>query len=275
MHRINGKWITGTPKSDAGRRTVALPSFLGPILTTHMGSFVGEGDERPGVRHQVRPSARPLQLDRHLRTRPHRTDGPVPICTVSTRPGSAAAGWTVARARPRGRGSRSGTRPLAAASRPTAVSSTTQPPPAWRGVTTSPRLRSAYTDTRRSESPLLIDSPATRRPSTCTCRGLNLRDDTTPPLTARYPPPAGHPTSAENSGPHRAARDHGQGRLWTTACEPPPHAVAPPLTRRRKEGPVAATERLTRDHCVIGAVAAFAAVCSTDRSATRASTTGY
>jgi integrase len=45
MHRLDGKWITGTPKSDAGRRTVALPSFLGPILTAHLGSFVGETDD--------------------------------------------------------------------------------------------------------------------------------------------------------------------------------------------------------------------------------------
>lgn len=45
MHRINGKWITGTPKSDAGRRTVALPTFLGPVLAAHLGSFVGEPDD--------------------------------------------------------------------------------------------------------------------------------------------------------------------------------------------------------------------------------------
>lgn len=44
MHRIDGKWITGTPKSDAGRRTVALPAFLSPVLATHMSSFVGEAD---------------------------------------------------------------------------------------------------------------------------------------------------------------------------------------------------------------------------------------
>jgi integrase len=41
MHRINGKWITGTPKGDAGRRTVALPSFLAPILTDHLETYVG------------------------------------------------------------------------------------------------------------------------------------------------------------------------------------------------------------------------------------------
>lgn len=134
------------------------------------------------------------------RARP-RTDlaSPSPGCSAPTpttwvRSGSATVGWAVARARPRGRGSRSGTRPVTAASRPTSVSSTTQPPPAWRGVTTSPRLRSAYTVTARSESALLIDSPATRRSSTCTCCGLNLRDDTTPPPTDLHPPTAGHPT---------------------------------------------------------------------------------
>jgi integrase len=44
MHRINGTWITGTPKSDAGRRTVALPSFLAPILTRHLETYVGPKD---------------------------------------------------------------------------------------------------------------------------------------------------------------------------------------------------------------------------------------
>ena len=44
MHRINGTWITGTPKSDAGRRTVALPGFLAPILTNHLATHVGPTD---------------------------------------------------------------------------------------------------------------------------------------------------------------------------------------------------------------------------------------
>ena len=44
MHRINGTWITGTPKSDAGRRTVALPGFLAPILTDHLDTCVGVKD---------------------------------------------------------------------------------------------------------------------------------------------------------------------------------------------------------------------------------------
>ncbi len=42
--RIDGTWITGTPKSDADRRTVALPSSLGPILTTHLDTHVGPAD---------------------------------------------------------------------------------------------------------------------------------------------------------------------------------------------------------------------------------------
>jgi integrase len=45
MHRLNGKWITGTPKSDASRRTVALASFLSPYLTTHLDTFVDESDD--------------------------------------------------------------------------------------------------------------------------------------------------------------------------------------------------------------------------------------
>jgi integrase len=44
MHRIDGTWITGTPKSDAGRRTAALPNFLAPILTAHLDSYVGPMD---------------------------------------------------------------------------------------------------------------------------------------------------------------------------------------------------------------------------------------
>lgn len=41
MHRLGGKWITGSPKSDAGRRTVTLPAFLGPVLGAHLDQHVG------------------------------------------------------------------------------------------------------------------------------------------------------------------------------------------------------------------------------------------
>jgi hypothetical protein len=40
MHRINGTWITGTPKTDAGLRTVTLPRFLHPLLQGHLDRHV-------------------------------------------------------------------------------------------------------------------------------------------------------------------------------------------------------------------------------------------
>lgn len=44
LHRLNGRWLTGTPKSSAGVRTVALPEFLGPVLVDHLGRFVPVSD---------------------------------------------------------------------------------------------------------------------------------------------------------------------------------------------------------------------------------------
>lgn len=41
MHRIEGTWVTGTPKSEAGRRSVALPAFIGPLLAEHLATFAG------------------------------------------------------------------------------------------------------------------------------------------------------------------------------------------------------------------------------------------
>lgn len=39
MHRLEGRWLTGTPKSAAGIRTVALPAFMGPALQQHLEQF--------------------------------------------------------------------------------------------------------------------------------------------------------------------------------------------------------------------------------------------
>ena len=44
MSRLDGKWLVGSPKSDAGMRNVALPTFLGPILTEHLANHVRAGD---------------------------------------------------------------------------------------------------------------------------------------------------------------------------------------------------------------------------------------
>lgn len=38
-------WILGKPKSDAGKRTVAIPAALVTILDVHLASFVGPGDD--------------------------------------------------------------------------------------------------------------------------------------------------------------------------------------------------------------------------------------
>jgi integrase len=42
IHRLKGNWVTGTPKSAAGLRTVTLPEFLGPVLQDHLDRFVPE-----------------------------------------------------------------------------------------------------------------------------------------------------------------------------------------------------------------------------------------
>lgn len=44
LHRLKGSWLTGTPKSAAGVRTIALPDFLGPVLVDHLERFVPERD---------------------------------------------------------------------------------------------------------------------------------------------------------------------------------------------------------------------------------------
>lgn len=44
LHRLQGAWLTGTPKSAAGVRTIALPEFLGPVLIDHLERFVPERD---------------------------------------------------------------------------------------------------------------------------------------------------------------------------------------------------------------------------------------
>lgn len=179
MHRINGKWITGTPKSDAGQRTVALPSLLGPVLTTHLDQFVGEPDDAlvfatrsghplarsnwtatfgrarkevglPTVHfHDLRPRAALIYQhaasDRD-RDRDHAIARALDKAAKAAQTGmvgtgslfgvgwplvprsgagvarsiccsSATAASECARARPRGRGSRAGTRPVKAASR--------------------------------------------------------------------------------------------------------------------------------------------------------------
>ena len=44
MSRLKGKWLIGTPKTDAGMRTVTLPRFLHPLLEDHLERYV-RGDE--------------------------------------------------------------------------------------------------------------------------------------------------------------------------------------------------------------------------------------
>lgn len=43
MNRLDGKWLLGTPKSQAGLRTVALPDYLRPVLVEHMDRYVLPG----------------------------------------------------------------------------------------------------------------------------------------------------------------------------------------------------------------------------------------
>lgn len=42
---LNGRWLVGEPKTDAGRRTVALPGAVSTALATHLDQFVADGDE--------------------------------------------------------------------------------------------------------------------------------------------------------------------------------------------------------------------------------------
>lgn len=57
MHRLKGRWLTGTPKSAAGARSVALPEFLGPVLADHLAAFV---PDRPDALVFGTKSGRPL-----------------------------------------------------------------------------------------------------------------------------------------------------------------------------------------------------------------------
>ncbi len=57
MSRVKGKWLVGTPKTDAGMRTVTLPRFLHPLLEDHLKRYVRGG---PGALVFATASGRPL-----------------------------------------------------------------------------------------------------------------------------------------------------------------------------------------------------------------------
>lgn len=42
---LNKRWVVGDPKTDAGRRTVALPGVVATALAQHLKQFVPEGDD--------------------------------------------------------------------------------------------------------------------------------------------------------------------------------------------------------------------------------------
>lgn len=42
---VNGKWVVGEPKTDAGRRTVALPGGVADVLAEHLARFVPNSPE--------------------------------------------------------------------------------------------------------------------------------------------------------------------------------------------------------------------------------------
>ena len=44
MSRVQGKWLIGTPKTEAGVRVVSLPRFLGPVLLDHLAAYARRGD---------------------------------------------------------------------------------------------------------------------------------------------------------------------------------------------------------------------------------------
>ncbi len=44
MTRLDGRWLVGTPKTDAGLRTVTLPRFLHPLLQDHLDRHVKKRD---------------------------------------------------------------------------------------------------------------------------------------------------------------------------------------------------------------------------------------
>lgn len=45
MRHLNGRWVVGPPKTDAGRRTVALPDFVATAVAAHLDAHVPAGDE--------------------------------------------------------------------------------------------------------------------------------------------------------------------------------------------------------------------------------------
>jgi integrase len=45
VSRVNGRQVVGTPKSDAGRRTVAVPPPLLPVLADHLERFAQDGPD--------------------------------------------------------------------------------------------------------------------------------------------------------------------------------------------------------------------------------------
>jgi integrase len=45
MTRLDGRWLEGTPKTDAGLRTVTLPRFLHPLLEDHLNHYVRGGPD--------------------------------------------------------------------------------------------------------------------------------------------------------------------------------------------------------------------------------------
>jgi integrase len=42
---VGGKWLVGPPKTEAGRRTVALPSSVARALVEHLDTYVPGGDD--------------------------------------------------------------------------------------------------------------------------------------------------------------------------------------------------------------------------------------
>lgn len=45
VRNLNGRWVVGPPKTDAGRRTVALPQFVAAALAAHLDAHVPDADD--------------------------------------------------------------------------------------------------------------------------------------------------------------------------------------------------------------------------------------
>jgi integrase len=45
VRRVNGRWLLGPPKTDAGRRTVALPASVASAIEAHLKAHVPSGDD--------------------------------------------------------------------------------------------------------------------------------------------------------------------------------------------------------------------------------------